>query len=399
MLRYIELNNFQSHKKTRIDFHAGVNTLIGTSNHGKSSVIRALLLTLLNQPSGSAFISNWTRNDKDKIAEDMRIELGAGDDTVRRIKGTDNLYEIEDDLGFVQTFKAFGSGVPDEVTELLNIGETNLQRQDQNFYLFSESNSEVVRRINSYTNLDLIDETLTRADKSMRDNRSNEKTANARLEDVSSKLSEFTILDELEAMYTECVDLDTDISEKENRQRRVEETVESFRRVTDALSVYSDIEKIQSMIEAADEARQQMDHAVGKANTLYQLIQNAQSLSDSIPVIKKTLLKDMDDAQQLHATIIGTEARIQKVKSILESHRSVTSRIDALLCDVDLSEPFQTLSDIEADEEDIEIIGKLLRKLDTVEDELDQVTDRIDFNHKQFHDEMGDVCVLCDRPL
>ena len=82
----LKIQNFQSHKKTILRLHSGMNAIIGDSDVGKSSIIRAATLVLANKPSGDSFQSNFT--DKDTV-----VEIKLNDDegtTITRIKGKDN---------------------------------------------------------------------------------------------------------------------------------------------------------------------------------------------------------------------------------------------------------------------------------------------------------------------
>ncbi|HAA42512.1 MAG TPA: chromosome segregation protein SMC, partial [Ruminiclostridium sp.] len=60
----IIIENFQSHKNTKITFKDGLNVIIGASDHGKSAIIRAIKWVLYNEPRGSDYIrqgANYAR--------------------------------------------------------------------------------------------------------------------------------------------------------------------------------------------------------------------------------------------------------------------------------------------------------------------------------------------------
>ena len=56
MIQSIRLINFQSHKDSFIEFSPNDTVLIGTSNSGKTAVLRALDWILKNRPLGTSFI-------------------------------------------------------------------------------------------------------------------------------------------------------------------------------------------------------------------------------------------------------------------------------------------------------------------------------------------------------
>lgn len=55
-VKSIDIENFQSHENTHIDFDMGLNIIIGESNNGKSSILRAMDWVVDNQPLGTDFI-------------------------------------------------------------------------------------------------------------------------------------------------------------------------------------------------------------------------------------------------------------------------------------------------------------------------------------------------------
>ena len=63
MIESISINNFQSHKATRLKLAPTVNTLQGNSDCGKSAVMRAINWLLFN-PAGDYFVSDWAKKGK-----------------------------------------------------------------------------------------------------------------------------------------------------------------------------------------------------------------------------------------------------------------------------------------------------------------------------------------------
>jgi len=59
MIKQLTIKNFQSHKKTKLEFSDGVNIIIGQSDSGKTAIIRALNWVVNNKPSGDSFRSHW----------------------------------------------------------------------------------------------------------------------------------------------------------------------------------------------------------------------------------------------------------------------------------------------------------------------------------------------------
>lgn len=150
MLERLLIQNYQAHGRLRVDFAPGITTIIGPSDVGKSSIIRALRWVCTNAPGGDAFIRHGGKGATVKLMVDGHTI------TRRRTPGGDtNEYLLDDKL-----FKAFGRKVPDEILALLNIGGVCWQGQHDAPYWFSATPGEVSRALNSIVNLGIIDDTL-----------------------------------------------------------------------------------------------------------------------------------------------------------------------------------------------------------------------------------------------
>ncbi len=166
MIQSVEINNFQVHKHTSIEFSPGINAIVGSSDSGKSSIIRALLWAYNNRPLGEAFVSYWNRNKKDAIAGETSVTIAFDNGTMTRIKTPDrNGYTINDvELG------AIGTDVPQEVSALFRITDLNIFEQDDRPFLISESSGEVAKYLNRLVKLDKIDYCLAEIESRKRKN-------------------------------------------------------------------------------------------------------------------------------------------------------------------------------------------------------------------------------------
>jgi len=150
MIKAFKIENFQSHKNTKIKFDPGVNVILGSSDSGKSALFRAMLWVFYNRPLGNAFQSWW--------GGDTVVTGKIGSATIARKRTkTENSYTLNDKI----TFKAVKTDVPDEIQDIIKIDrKINVQAQADPFFLLSPSDSpgKVAEQFNSIANLDLIDE-------------------------------------------------------------------------------------------------------------------------------------------------------------------------------------------------------------------------------------------------
>lgn len=151
MIEQLILRDFQSHHKTKITFDHRITTIVGPTDSGKSSIIRALQWLATNRPAGEAFV----RDD----AEISKIILKVDGREIRRTKGkgrnAKNTYAIDGKI-----LKAFGGDVPSDVSTLLNITGANFQSQYDAPFWFAETPGNVSRSLNAIINLSIIDDTL-----------------------------------------------------------------------------------------------------------------------------------------------------------------------------------------------------------------------------------------------
>jgi exonuclease SbcC len=139
----LKVKAFGLHKDKTVTFTPGVNVIVGESESGKSTLIRALYLLAENSPRGGEKLYQSDLTDK-KLDIQLKDSLG---NTIRRHK---NKYYLNDN----KPMKAFGSGVPKPVRDVLNFREINWQRQfaPKPFLLF-DTGGGAAKQLNEFTGL------------------------------------------------------------------------------------------------------------------------------------------------------------------------------------------------------------------------------------------------------
>ena len=194
MIEKIEIHNFQSHKATVLELDAKVNTLQGNSDCGKSAVLRALQWLIFN-PAGDYFISDWARKGKTQTAPCEVIVYANGHKIVRRRDKEFNGYYLDDEM-----FEATRNTVPKKISDILNLGEVNVQRQLDPPFLLSMSAGEVSRYINNLVNLTRIDTWTSAANSRERKLRQEADAAFERVEKARGKVESYSFLPRLEEL-------------------------------------------------------------------------------------------------------------------------------------------------------------------------------------------------------
>ena len=151
MIDSIELKNFQAHSSTKLEFHKGVNIIVGRSDQGKSSIIRALRWVVTNRPTGIAFRKQGT----DMVSVTLSVD---GTKISRDKSDKVNRYVFKG-----EEYKALRSDVPTVVSDVLNFGIANIQTQHEQYFLLQSSPGDAAKTINTIANLQIIGDTIRNA--------------------------------------------------------------------------------------------------------------------------------------------------------------------------------------------------------------------------------------------
>lgn len=202
MLESLTLENFQKHQNLHIDFDPHITCVVGASDQGKSSIIRALYWVMTNQIRGDSFIHHGS----DYVKGTLRID---GHEIVREKGRSRNLYRLDGG----RPFEAFGAGIPDEIAALVNVCRSNFQLQLDSPYLLSLSPGEVSRELNSIVNLDLIDSILSYLASEQRKAKTTVQVCEERLQQARDKKKELLWVTEADRLLRELEDADKEILE------------------------------------------------------------------------------------------------------------------------------------------------------------------------------------------
>ncbi len=157
----VELKNFQSHEHSVLSFEKGINVLCGTSNHGKSAILRAIRWVITNDPSGTDFITHG----KDECSVTMYLSNKYSITRTKSKSGNVNTYEVcfQGERTSKDVLTGFGTGVPLEVREAMQINrpEFNFAHQLEAPFLISETPKVRAERIGNLEELGRIDRALT----------------------------------------------------------------------------------------------------------------------------------------------------------------------------------------------------------------------------------------------
>jgi len=344
MIKKLDIQNFQSHKDSTLEFHSGVNVIIGNSDSGKTAVVRAIKLLATNRPSGDAFRSHW--------GGDMNILLETDTDTVLRSKGKENLYQLNE-----TRFNAFGTDVPEEIRKALNLNDINLQQQLDQPFLLTSSPGEVAQHFNKVAHLDQIDDSLRKVQSWLREIEGNLKSQRLQKTQAEEDLKRYDHLEKLEAEVEVLEDMESDLIQKVQGQNRLSGIISSLEDVTQELVEKSEILKIEKTVDNILLMYKEVDYLQMTQDNLYGLITEYHYLQTQIEGFE---------------TLLETESSIKAILTNYDLKRN-KSDLRRSMSELIINLTF-TLSAVKSKE-------KHLKQLE-----------------KQFTDNFPEVCFLCGTP-
>lgn len=184
-LQQLEIINFQSWKYCLLEFHKGVNVILGSSDKGKSSIIRSVNWVCSNKPTGNSFRSNFTKKPTE-------VTLEMSNQTICRKKGNKvNIYNLNESP---ENLQALRTDIPDEVRSITKIEEVNLQAQHQNYFLLQDTPGQVAKRLNEIAGLEVMDRNLRSINESVREIKQDKKTTDETIENLKEKIESLSWL-------------------------------------------------------------------------------------------------------------------------------------------------------------------------------------------------------------
>lgn len=147
MFTRLQVRNFQALRRLTLELGQLATTIVGSTDKGKSAILRALKWLCLNRPAGEAFIRYG--------AGYTEVELDIDGHTVVRRRGDHNMYCLDD-----EEYMSFRDGVPEPIADLLRVDDVNFQGQHDAPFWFADKPGDVSKQLNQIINLGVIDDTI-----------------------------------------------------------------------------------------------------------------------------------------------------------------------------------------------------------------------------------------------
>lgn len=396
MIEQLGIENFQSHEESVFDLGPGVNTIVGTSNNGKSAVLRGLRWLLFNKPNGIGFVSHWNLTEKGALKNTTKawVKLSGGINITRYRTKDENGYKIGE-----KNLEAIGQDLPEEVAKLLNITDVNFQNQLDAHFLLSESAGEVARFFNRTIRLDIIDTLLAAVESKKRKNKAEVESLAETVKDYVEELAGLGWIEMADTYLAKAEALDEKITSARRSRDTLAGTVEEYddfllvSRAIDTTDAEKAIETIETAIvygRGYAKAKAELEESLGTFEDYQTTLYDLSKLPAVIDAVTKLELvtKVIEDAKE----------QIKDLETDLTVYEKAKASVTAAeaLPDID-----DYLTKIEEKQTAIALDRGAFKILcDTLEAvaELQSVIDDADAAIEAAEASLPDLCPLCGNP-
>ncbi len=266
------IKNFQYHKNSVLDFVDGLNVIYGDNGQGKSCILRAINWACKNYPSGFSF----KKRNTDKITS---VSLNVdNNDVIRERNKKINQYRFKE-----QTFKALRSDIPEEITTYLNLSDYFYQAQHNAYFLFQDSDSEVAKKINKVTGLNIIDEILLKARQLSNENKQKVALYTSELKENKDKFNSYKGISKLRKKINQLNELETETENLKKTHTSLFKLIETLNRHQDTINELEPIVKAIRQGKMVIESYEQLQKDLADQKQLFKLILSYDTYQNILP--------------------------------------------------------------------------------------------------------------------
>lgn len=296
----IHIQNFQSHKNSKLLLHPGVNVIVGQSDSGKSAVIRGLKWLATNRPTGDSLRSHWGGDTEVTLVD----KDGTATNSVTRCKKKGvNGYTAND-----SDFPITGTDVPDTVTKMLNLSALSWQDQMDAPFLLSDTPGEVARKLNAVADLEKIDTTLVNINRVVRDTKNSLLETAQAVRQMEFDLDKYKALDDQLEQTHSLLEIQNRVAALQEKANSIDRTMAQTEAAMEMLedtpdtnvaeTLFSDIENLMEEFRVLSERASNIDHNMTQADATEDMI-------DDLPDVDAAegLLGDVENLTEQHLII------------------------------------------------------------------------------------------------
>jgi DNA repair ATPase RecN len=368
----IHIQDFQNHQDTHIKLVPGLNIITGSSDSGKSAIVRALDL---------AFLDTFRKQDVRDGQKNSHVTINfRNGDTYKRTKGETNELEFQYAGKEVQKHSRFSKKFPQEALDFLgHIPRTSTSAlpfagQEDKLFLINLSDEAIGKEISKLLGIYDLEEAATLLGSDINKLSVDIKRLNTDIENTKKKLEPFENLDLKLKSIEELKNLQ---SEYESIEQYIRDCV-SF--VKDFSALIKEINKCKSDLSFQNELVDFFTNEIPTLEHSYSEIKDGLQLVENIDNARNNFFK----------------SKIQYEKS----YEIAEGQIGNLICDsIKLQSIYSDLYGIEKSIEEVnENIDFVSDKIRDEEDIItlcdDEIKTLLEYLHTNFT-----ICETCGKPL
>jgi len=318
MIKRIHLHNFQIHREKTLLLTAGLNTITGQSDTGKSAIIRAIEWVRNNRPAGIGFINY--------AADECWVEIETDRGTVRRTRTrTTNSYTVNgvEHLGV-------GTAVPEEVEIVLNLGDVNVQPQHAPYFLLTLSSGQIAQELAHYADISEGNRVIKKV---AQERRTTENIIKRQEQELSLARTKIKQLARIQTLSPK-------LQEVQQREEQIHQIAEQCKTITEYTSKLVGCNQTLSALVGFPDA-----------GPIQQLVQEIQQRTAQIQTLQSLLQKIQAQTQWAAVDVTNQHKQIQIVEQLQNMWQSTKDKQDGVRpVTLKLQQCVQMLSEWEEDE-------------------------------------------------
>jgi DNA repair protein SbcC/Rad50 len=289
LIKELSIQNFQSHRDTILKFHPGFNSIVGSTDSGKSAIYRSIFWTRFNKAVN--FISFWNRKKDGSPIDPSSVTIRMEDGSICRERSqTLNGYRINGQ----DPLEAIGRGEPPEqVSRLLNTSDINFFSQHNPPFLLTKSAGEVATILNDLIHLSDIDRVLSNVDRIKRANKKELEQNLATNNSLSSDLITLSWIDSATEALRQAEQTEIDLTTIHNSIAVLLPIYEQYRRIDESMEGIEIIcNNAQPLIDKIDKVDKELKELMLRYSELERVASSLRQMEEDIVKLKKLDVSD-----------------------------------------------------------------------------------------------------------
>ena len=327
----IEISYFQKHKNLLLELHPRMNVIVGPTDSGKSSVIRAEKWLAENRPVGDAFVSSFAGKDDITMVANQYSD---GSYVIRSKSKNTNEYETDE----FNSLTALKGGVPTEVRQKTLLNSVNIQTQHDPYFLLNDSPGNVAKKFNSISGLEELEFIFKEINTQIRSSETEIKSTEKRIEVKKAEIIQLEWVKEADEILIQAEEIQARIDLLKLTSKDVATIITLINKIQPEYEEVINFLKIEKSFIKTAAIYNSLIKSRLKKSTIANLVDSVKQTTEQLkyqfdteapaPIIKevKTLLNDVDTMKKDKLIILDMLQTIKKFNlQIIEAENKISN--------------------------------------------------------------------------